>query len=282
MSELSTAEYQGLLEIAEAALTADHPRDWWQRAGELSLGVLFHADVFSVAEIDHRHLAGRFGTIQPSWAEASVPAGSPMHRALLADHPFTAHLRGPHGQQVARITDLMSPLAWRNTAGYDKMRELINATHQLSISIVLDGSRSLSMSPIRSGSDFTDHEVLVARRLQPVLRAADRHVSAIYGQRGQLSTAEHQTALDAATEFNLTAREHLVLRFMARGLSTQKIAKALSISTRTVHKHQENLYRKMQVTDRLAAVLRGQQAGLLSPATSPPADQEPEPHGPGT
>ena len=43
----------------------------------------------------------------------------------------------------------------------------------------------------------------------------------------------------------------------------------LGISPRTVHKHQEHLYRKLGAVDRLSAVLRAQEAGVLPP--QPPA-----------
>ncbi|MGO2809736.1 LuxR C-terminal-related transcriptional regulator [Glutamicibacter arilaitensis] len=38
----------------------------------------------------------------------------------------------------------------------------------------------------------------------------------------------------------------------------------MRISPRAVHKHQENLYRKLGAVDRLSAVLRAQQCGLLA------------------
>lgn len=41
------------------------------------------------------------------------------------------------------------------------------------------------------------------------------------------------------------------------------MARRLGISARTVHKHLQNLYRKLGTADRLGAVLRAQQAGLL-------------------
>lgn len=56
----------------------------------------------------------------------------------------------------------------------------------------------------------------------------------------------------------------------ATGSIVEAIARRLLISPRTVHKHQQNLYRKLGAIDRLSAVLRAQEAGLLP--------QPPRPH----
>jgi ATP/maltotriose-dependent transcriptional regulator MalT len=76
------------------------------------------------------------------------------------------------------------------------------------------------------------------------------------------------TAEGVLAEVRLTARELVVLTLLAEGLTATAIAHRLNISPRTVHKHQENLYRKLGTADRLAAVLRAQRLGLL-PATPP-------------
>jgi DNA-binding NarL/FixJ family response regulator len=50
-------------------------------------------------------------------------------------------------------------------------------------------------------------------------------------------------------------------------MTAEAIGRRLGISNRTVHKHTENLYRKLAATDRLMAVLRAQALGLL-PSTA--------------
>ncbi len=54
---------------------------------------------------------------------------------------------------------------------------------------------------------------------------------------------------------SLTLQERRVLRQVAGGLSNAEIAERLSIAACTVRKHLENAYRKLGVTNRLAAVL---------------------------
>lgn len=61
----------------------------------------------------------------------------------------------------------------------------------------------------------------------------------------------------------LTPREHTVLNLLGEGLSAKAMARRLAISPRTVTKHQETLYRKLETSDRLMTVLRAQALGLL-------------------
>lgn len=76
------------------------------------------------------------------------------------------------------------------------------------------------------------------------------------------------TTMTVPQQPRLTGREAAVLDLLARGLTAAAIGRRLGISTRTVHRHQGHLYRKLGVSDRLVAVLRAQALGLLGP----PAD----------
>lgn len=60
----------------------------------------------------------------------------------------------------------------------------------------------------------------------------------------------------------LTEREHEILALIAQGSSNSEIAEQLHISLKTVRNHVSNIYNKMQVTDRVQAVLRAREAGL--------------------
>jgi DNA-binding NarL/FixJ family response regulator len=65
----------------------------------------------------------------------------------------------------------------------------------------------------------------------------------------------------------LTEREHEILALIARGESNHEIAQQLNISLKTVRNHVSNIYNKMQVTDRVQAVLRAREAGLGEEST---------------
>ncbi|MFI9818568.1 LuxR C-terminal-related transcriptional regulator [Saccharothrix variisporea] len=67
----------------------------------------------------------------------------------------------------------------------------------------------------------------------------------------------------AVPDHGLTEREHKVLTVLAQGLTAEAIARRMDISPRTVHRHLQNVYRKLGTTDRLSTVLRAQSMGLL-------------------
>jgi two-component system nitrate/nitrite response regulator NarL len=66
-----------------------------------------------------------------------------------------------------------------------------------------------------------------------------------------------------ASEGRLTAREHEVLRLVADGHSAPEIATRLYIEASTVKTHLQNIYEKLGVSDRAAAVAEGMRRGLL-------------------
>jgi DNA-binding CsgD family transcriptional regulator len=113
----------------------------------------------------------------------------------------------------------------------------------------------------RHGRDFTDSELAFLASVQPLLRAVARHARRIAGWRQQCPDA--QQAARAGRDAGLTARELDVLRLMARGLTAASVARRLGCSPRTAEKHAANLYRKLDVNDRLSAVLTAQRRGLL-------------------
>jgi LuxR family maltose regulon positive regulatory protein len=61
----------------------------------------------------------------------------------------------------------------------------------------------------------------------------------------------------------VTAKELEVLRLLATRMSRREIAERLYVSLNTVKTHQRGLYRKLGVADRIAAVKRGRELGIL-------------------
>ncbi len=67
----------------------------------------------------------------------------------------------------------------------------------------------------------------------------------------------------AARLAGLTAREFEVLRLVAEGLSNREVAERLVVSEHTVHRHVANIYAKLGVSSRAAAVSLAAQRGIL-------------------
>jgi DNA-binding NarL/FixJ family response regulator len=60
----------------------------------------------------------------------------------------------------------------------------------------------------------------------------------------------------------LSEREREVLTLIAQGLTNTAIAERLVLSSKTIRNYISEIYRKLQVTDRIQAVLRARESGL--------------------
>jgi len=61
----------------------------------------------------------------------------------------------------------------------------------------------------------------------------------------------------------LSERETEILRLLAEGMSSAEIGDQLFVSVTTVKTHLRNLYEKLEVSDRAAAVAQAMRGGLL-------------------
>ena len=77
-------------------------------------------------------------------------------------------------------------------------------------------------------------------------------------------TPEIQQALDEHARLpSLSMREHQVLELVAEGMRNKEIAAALGISADTAGMHVKNLYAKLDVHDRTAAVAKAIRRGII-------------------
>ena len=104
----------------------------------------------------------------------------------------------------------------------------------------------------RTDRDFTDAELALCAQLQPGLVALYTHLSLTDNPVGH-------------TSVTLTRREQAVLGHLADGHTAEAIAHRMSTSPATIRKHLQNLYAKLGTSDRLSAVIRGRDLGLLRP-----------------
>ncbi len=64
----------------------------------------------------------------------------------------------------------------------------------------------------------------------------------------------------------LTTMERKVLRHLVKGLSNKAIALSLNIGPGTVNAHLDNIYRKLEVSNRVAAICAAIKLGIVVPA----------------
>lgn len=166
-------------------------------------------------------------------------------------HPLVrwfAVSRDPTAISVARVPPAAVP-----SRLVDELRsELrpLGLEQQLSVPCSVAGpARAVILA--QSGHDFTDAQVELARRIQPLLMMLTRRVDA----------AAQQVA-DAAGH-TLSAREAAVLLASVHGGTAATISNDLRISPRTVEKHLAAVYRKLGVHDRVSAIRQAERLGLI-------------------
>ena len=93
-----------------------------------------------------------------------------------------------------------------------------------------------------------------AGRLDPMI------VATLLKQRGVRQRPE---TADWGSEYKITQREREVLGHLIQGKSNKEIARIMSISPKTVGRHLENSFRKLDVTTRAAAAIKALRSGLV-------------------
>lgn len=101
----------------------------------------------------------------------------------------------------------------------------------------------------RSGSDYSDRELLLLDTIRPALLTYESH--RVLGDVIARLQDVHPTTVAEGT---LSGRENEVLDLVAGGASNAQIAERLWISPATVKKHLENIYVKLEVGSRTAAL----------------------------
>ena len=69
--------------------------------------------------------------------------------------------------------------------------------------------------------------------------------------------------MDHEDSLKLTDHETQVLRLVSQGLTNKQIALSLSIKERTVEYHMGEIFQRLDVTSRTAAVITAKNMGLL-------------------
>lgn len=215
--------------------------------------MLFNESFFAACttrNLVRNHWENRIVTCWPSRYIPDEPPGDFDYKRqpLLRWHALTGDLSP---QSIGRIPDAIASM--RVKLAWDELSRPWHLSHQLSIPLRLGGNDMHSYL-VQRPDDFTEQELELARLLQPVLSGLSNHLGLARSDQGSLRQGANQ---------ELTLREMAVLSLLSRGFTAESLARRLGISPRTVEKHLEHIYRKLDVGDRLMAVQRAYDLGLL-------------------
>ena len=148
-------------------------------------------------------------------------------------------------RSVTKVSDFYSARQWHSTAAHTDCFRRLDVEHVLMLCLPGPGpaawpDQGIKLAVFRGpGPDFSDRDLALLALLRPHLRQAWFDVER--RRRG---------------EPQLTRRHRELLRLVAAGHTNGQIARRLGISERTVRTHLENIYNRLQVSSRTAAITR--------------------------
>lgn len=167
-----------------------------------------------------------------------------------ADDPFWRHYDTCLGcsyptvsgdlRSVTTMSDFYSQREYRSSGMYADYLGPLGIEHEAMLCLPAPGGHSRRLVFFRSGrTDFDSRDRLLLALLRPHLAELDQELA----RRRNTGAA-------------LTPRQYEILRLVARGDSNIEIARTLSISPGTVRKHLENVFARLGVMSRTAAVAK--------------------------
>jgi DNA-binding CsgD family transcriptional regulator len=168
--------------------------------------------------------------------------------AYAHEHPLANYYRDTGDARPIMISDFLSRQDFHRLHLYGEYFRRIPVEYQIAFGLPAAGSEIIGIALNRAECDFTEDErdLLNVMRV-PLMKALERARQRQRAREG-LATATSGGLAD------LTDRELGVLRLAALGHTNNAIARALDVSPRTVAKHLEHIYRKLDVTSRTSAV----------------------------
>ena len=215
---------------------------------------LIGGDSVSVNLIDHRFpslvRATAHQAEEETWAVPCFSAGFTWHPAY-APYRSRALAQG----SLVSLSDLAEGSALRRQPRFAELYRPNRIADQLLAFVRVGAERGtvLVFNRSRSGISHRDRQVLqvlLPHLTQIVVQQRERRE--LIARVHESARLERRLAAGAERMTALTPREQEVGRLLARGAGDRQIARALGVSERTVHKHLENTYRKLGLTNRTA------------------------------
>lgn len=252
MERLGPSDYHALLGLVRQFYAVDRVEDFPRRA-ILGIGRLIPCDILTYNEIDPRRQRATMvdepeGVIHPKQLAA-------LER-YAEQHPLVMHYARTREAQPRKISDFVTLTQFRRLDIYHELFRVLDINYQMAITIPSSPELVIGIALNRSRSDFLERDRALLDLLRPHLVQAYRNAAERATLRERAEAAERALWSAPARQLaNLTTREHDVLILVAEGKTNPQIAHRLRVSSRTVQKHLEHIYGKLEVRSRTAAAM---------------------------
>jgi DNA-binding CsgD family transcriptional regulator len=221
-------------DAAEMQSRLPFPPELVERLGELVPA----AEIVTYCELDWEQRRVTYEADQDAWT-STADAGD-AYWQLKHQHAVCEYFARTGDYRPRRMSDLLPLREWRSRELYN----LVFRPYQYELELRLPSPRpgyTRTFLFHAQKHDFADRDRLVLELLQPHLnRVVDRF--------------QRRATLEASLP--ITPREREILEWVERGKTNTEIAQLLWLSPSTVRKHLENVYGKLGVRTRTAAVAR--------------------------
>jgi DNA-binding CsgD family transcriptional regulator len=176
----------------------------------------------------------------------TFPDGGKLLQQHLHEHAALAYVQATGDGRAKRMSDFLSDRQFRSLGLYRDFYRRRGVEYQALIAVPAPGGGLIAVALNRHSHDFSPDDL----ELLDLLRIHIAQAAALALRPGPAASP------DAAADRLLTPRQARILQLVADGQSDRGIARALGISTRTVHAHLQHTYRALDVTSRTEAVAR--------------------------
>ncbi|GAA1179530.1 hypothetical protein GCM10009584_21810 [Ornithinimicrobium humiphilum] len=184
--------------------------------------------------------------------------GAAASRVLVGELPLIDQMQAG-STDVTTSARLSGPATWRADPGRRAALEDWGVDQIVALPLQT-GEDIVAVLLGRRGDDFRPSDLRVLAHLRPAMTALA----------GRLLRPDLLPEPDKVV-LRLTSRESTILSLLAHGHTAVRIAHLAGCSPRTVHHHLANIYAKLGVRDRLSAVNRARELGLVPPELAPAA-----------
>lgn len=184
----------------------------------------------------------------------STPASAVFDNAAdvlaqhMAENPLVMYQGSTRDGTPRRISDFISTRELRRRGIYRLLYRPLGVERQMAFGLPEPG-KVIGIAVNRSGPDFGERDRAALALLRPFIVRHRRNLVARALDRAAASG-------DAGHSLDLTQRQSQIVSLVSQGATNAQIATALAISEHTVAKHLENVFRRLGVTNRTAAVHR--------------------------
>ena len=145
-------------------------------------------------------------------------------------------------------SDIYNEKVWLKSTYYEQICKPNSIRHIININLAFDntflGIVSLYRSETSTNFSYRDAFILNQLKDHLALRLYSAHSS-------EENISDRISIFECGVKYQLTAREERVLSLMVKGFSTDKMCKTLTITSNTLKKHIMNIYKKLDINNRV-------------------------------